>query len=395
MKRKPFKKNIKQGIRDSFIIWRNEFRNVFSDAGVIIFFFIAPLLYPLLYGYIYNGETVAEAHLVVVDKSNSDRSRKFIRLCDATRDVKIVGKCANMGEAKQMLKEKKAYGIMLIPADFNKNIVRGEKAYISLYSDMSSLLYYKAFLLTLTEVSLAMGEEIQIENMGGATAHQEEIAVAPMTYENITFFNPKSGFASFLIPAVLILMIQQTLLLGITVLGGAARDRNSFRHLIPIQRHHRGTLRIVFGKTLCYMMIYSLMSVYILWIVPRIFGLPQTGDGLAILLFILPLLLACIFFAMTMTIFVRDRESPFILFVFTSVLFLFLSGISWPASAMPCCWKGISYLFPSTLGIQGFVKLNTMGAALRDVSFEYLVLWGQTVVYFITACAVYRRKIVN
>jgi len=395
MKRESFKNIIKEGIRDSFIVWRNEFRNVFSDAGVIIFFIIAPLLYPLLYGFIYDGETVKKVHLVVVDKSNSDRSRKFIRLCDATRDVKIVGKCANMEEAKQMLKEKKAYGIMLIPADFNKNIVGGEKAYISLYSDMSSLLYYKAFLLTLTEVSLTMGGEIQIENMGGATARQEEIAVAPMTYENTTFFNPKSGFASFLIPAVLMLVIQQTLLLGITILGGAARDRNSFRDLIPMQRRHQGTLRIVFGKTLCYMMIYSLMSVYLLGIVPRIFHLPQMGDGLAILLFILPYLLACIFFAMTMTIFVRDRESPFILFVFTSVLFLFLSGISWPASAMPWYWKGISYLFPSTLGIQGFVKLNTMGATLRDVSFEYLILWLQTFVYFITACAVYRRQIIK
>ena len=395
MKRKSFKNTIKEGIRDSFIIWRNEFRSVFSDAGVIIFFIIAPLLYPLLYGYIYDGETVKEAHLVVVDKSNSDRSRQFIRLCDATRDVKIVGKCANMEEAKQMLKEKKAYGIMLIPADFNKNIVRGEKAYISLYSDMSSLLYYKAFLLTLTEVSLAMGEEIQIENMGGATVRQEEIAVTPMTYDNITFFNPKSGFASFLIPAVLILVIQQTLLLGITILGGAARDRNSYRNLIPIQRHYQGTFRIVFGKTLCYMMIYSLMSVYLLWIVPHIFRLPQMGDGLAILLFILPYLLACIFFSMTMTVFVRDRESPFILFVFTSVLFLFISGISWPASAIPWYWKGISYLFPSTLGIQGFVKLNMMGATLYDVSFEYFGLWIQTFGYFICACLVYRWQIIR
>jgi ABC-2 type transport system permease protein len=143
------------------------------------------------------------------------------------------------------------------------------------------------------------------------------------------------------------------------------------------------------------MMIYSLMSVYLLGIVPRIFRLPQEGDGLAILLFILPYLLACIFFAMTMMLFVRDRESPFVLFVFTSVIFLFMSGISWPASAMPWYWKGISYLFPSTLGIQGFVKLNTMGAALRDVSFEYLMLWLQTFVYFITACAVYRRQIIK
>ncbi len=389
------KKNIKEDIRDSFIIWRNEFQHVFSDAGVIIFFIVAPLLYPLLYGFIYNNETVKEVPMAVVDKDNSTKSREFIRLCDATRDVKIAGRCANMEEAKRMLKEKEVYGIMLIPTDFSKNIVRAEKAYVSLFSDMSSLLYYKAFLLTLTEVSLDMGEEIQIENISGYTARQEEITVAPMTYENIAFFNPKSGFASFLIPAVLVLVIQQTLLLGISILSGAARDRNTYRNLQPMQRHRRGTLHIVFGKTLCYMMIYSLMTVYLLSVVPRIFGLPREGDELAILLFMLPYLLACIFFSMTLTVFVRDRESPFILFVFTSVLFLFISGISWPASAIPWYWKGISYFIPSTLGIQGFVKQNTMGATLRDVSFEYLILWGQTAFYFITACFVLRRKILQ
>ncbi|MDR1729518.1 MAG: ABC transporter permease [Prevotellaceae bacterium] len=389
------KKNIKEDIRDSFIIWRNEFQSVFSDAGVIIFFIVAPLFYPLLYGLIYDNETVKEVPMVVVDNDNSAKSREFIRLCDATRDVRIAGKCADMEEAKRLLKEKKAYGIMLIPRDFNKKMVRAEKAYVSLFADMSSLLYYKAFLLTLTEVSLSMGEEIQIENISGATARQEEIAVAPMTYENIAFFNPKSGFASFLIPAVLILVIQQTLLLGISILSGAARDRNTYRNLQPMQRRRQGTLHIVFGKTLCYMMIYSLMTVYLLGIVPRIFGLPREGDELAIFLFMLPYLLACIFFSMTLTVFVRDRESPFILFVFTSVLFLFISGISWPASAIPWYWKEISCFIPSTFGIQGFIKLNTMGATLRDVSFEYLMLWGQACVYFITACLVIRRKILQ
>jgi ABC-2 type transport system permease protein len=395
MEKKSFKNIIKEGIRDSFIIWKEEFRKVFSDAGVIIFFFVAPLIYPVIYAFIYDKEIAEEVPMVVVDHSNTARSREFIRLCDATRDVRIIGKCANIHEGKIMMKQKKAYAIMYIPSDFNKNIVRGEKAYISLFSDMSSLLYYKAFLLTLTEVSLHMGNDIQIENMGGATVRQEEINTAPFTYQHINFFNPASGFASFLIPAVLILVIQQTLLLGIGIIGGDARDHNLYQNLIPMQRHYRGTFRIVFGKTLCYMMIYSLITVYLLWIIPHLFRLPQMGNGFAILLFALPYLLACIFFSMTMTLFVHNRESPFILFVFTSILLLFISGVSWPAAAIPWYWKWISYLFPSTFGIQGFIKLNSMGATLHGISFEYMGLWIQAFVYFLSACLVYRWQIIR
>ena len=76
------------------------------------------------------------------------------------------------------------------------------------------------------------------------------------------------GFAAFLIPAVLVLIIQQTLLLGIGLSAGTAREQNRFRDLVPINRHYNGTLRIVMGKGLSYFMVYSLVSVYILCVVP-------------------------------------------------------------------------------------------------------------------------------
>lgn len=389
------KKNIIDGVRDSFIIWKEEFHNVISDLGVVIFFIVAPLFYPLLYAFIYNNEAVKEVPLVVVDQSNTQTSREFVRLCSAAKDVRIAGKASNMEEAKSCLHEKKAYGILMIPSDFNKKIVRHEQSYVVLYSDMSSLLYYKAFLTTVTDVSLDMGKDIQVRRMLGKTTHEENIETSPLVYDHVTYFNPKSGFASFIIPAVLVLIIQQTMLMGIALLCGAARDRNSFRELIPMQRHYRGTFRIVFGKTLCYMMIYAVMSFYLLWVVPRIFDLPQMGNRALTAMFILPYLLACSFFSLTLTAFVKDRESSFVVFIFLSLILLFGSGISWPSASVPWYWKSFSYIFPSTHGIQGFVKMNTMGATLNNVSFEYIVLWVQCVVYFITACLVYRWQILR
>ncbi len=82
----------------------------------------------------------------------------------------------------------------------------------------------------------------------------------------------------------------------------------------------------------------------------------------------LPYLAACIFFAMTASIAIRNRETCMLLFVFTSVPLLFLSGISWPGAAMPAFWKYFSYIFPSTFGINGYVSINSMGATLNEVS---------------------------
>lgn len=392
MKQITFKQKVVQGIYDLFYIWKQELRNLFRDQGVLIFFVLVPLTYPLIYSFIYTNETVREVPAVVVDNSRSSLSREYLRKVDASPETSIVTHCADMEEARLMLKERKAYGIIYIPSGFSDDIVRGKQTQVSIFCDMRGLLYYKALLTANTNVSLAMNADIKMERAGNTTARQDEITAYPIEYEDIAIFNPTNGFAAFLIPAVLILIIQQTLLLGIGLAAGTAREQNRFKELIPDDPHYNGTLRIVMGKGLSYFMVYSLVAVYILCVVPRLFSLNQIAIPSVLALFALPYLTACIFFAMTASIAIRNRETCMLLFVFTSVPLLFLSGISWPGAAMPEFWKYFSYIFPSTFGINGYVRINSMGATLNEVAFEYQALWIQTGIYFLTTCLVYQRK---
>lgn len=386
---------IKEGIQDTFFIWKDELKNVFKDSGVMIFFFLVPFVYPLLYAFIYNNEVVHNAKMVVVDQSDSYLSREYIRKVDATADVKVVAVCADMEEAKQMLDEKKAYGILYFPSEFSKNIHKGKQATVSLYCDMSALLFYKAFLLATTEVSFEIGKELRAQNNPSSTIEQEKITINPIPYESVALFNSQNGFASFLVPAILILVIQQTLILGIGMLGGTAREKNRFHSLVPISRHFNGTLRIVFGKSLTYILLYVVVCIWALAVVPKLFSLPQVGEPWTVMLFVLPYLFASIFLSMTLSGFMTSRESPMLVFVFTSVILLFISGVSWPKEAIPPFWKAIGYLFPSTPGIQGFIRINTAGATLNEVAHEYRTLWVQAGVYFITSCMIYRYQIMR
>ena len=395
MKQMTFKQKVVQGIHDLFYIWKQEFRTTFRDQGVLIFFVLVPLVYPLIYSFIYTNETIREVPTVVVDNSRSSLSREYLRKVDASPETSIVAHCADMEEAKLMLKDRKAYGIIYIPVHFSDDIARGKQTQVSIFCDMSGLLYYKALLTANTNVSLAMNADIKMKRAGNTTARQDEITAYPIEYEDVAIFNPTNGFAAFLIPAVLILIIQQTLLLGIGLSAGTAREQNRFKDLVPINRHYNGTLRIVMGKGLSYFMVYSLVAVYILCVVPRLFSLNQIAIPGVLTLFALPYLAACIFFAMTASIAIRNRETCMLLFVFTSVPLLFLSGISWPGAAMPEFWRYFSYIFPSTFGINGYVRINSMGATLNEVSFEYQALWIQTGIYFLTTCLVYRWQIIQ
>lgn len=395
MKEISFKNKIIQGGNDLLYIWEQEFRTTFRDQGVLIFFVLVPLVYPLIYGLIYTNEVVREVPAVVVDASHSSLSREYLRKVDATPDIQIVANCSDMEEAKLALRDRLAYGIIYIPADFSSNIAQGKQTQVSLFCDMSGLLYYKSMLLANTAVSLNMNQDIKVEHAGNTTNRQDEITSYPIEYEDIALFNPTNGFAAFLIPGVLILLIQQTLLLGIGLSAGTARENNRFKDLVPINRHYNGTLRIVLGKGLSYFMVYALVSVYVLCVVPRIFSLNQIGQPSTLALFMLPYLAACIFFAMTASIAIRNRETCMLIFVFTSIPLLFISGISWPGAAIPDFWKYFSYIFPSTFGINGFVRINNMGATLSEVAAEYQALWLQAGFYFLTTCFVYRRQILT
>lgn len=358
------------------------------DVGVFIFFILVPLFYPLLYAFIYTNEVVRDVPVAVVDLSGTARSRDYLRRLDATPDVRIATHCTDMAEARRLVQEREVLGVVCVPHDFASGIARGEQVAVSAYADMSGMLYFKSILTANTNVSLAMNAEIKVQRAGGGTKEQQEVVRHPLTYDEVALFNPHAGFAVFLIPAVLVLVLQQTLLLGAGMEAGTLREENLHRRMQPVQRRRGGLWRLVAHQAGRYLLVYVPMSVYVLAIVPHLFRLPQLADPWQLGLFVIPFLLACAFFAITVSGLVRHRETGIVLVVFSSVPLLFLSGISWPGSAMPPVWEALSYLFPSTFGIRGFVAMNNMGAPLHDVMHAWLMLWVQTVIYALCAMAV-------
>ena len=284
-------------------------------------------------------------------------------------------------------------GIYYLPADFATRLGRMEQTAVSVYCDMSLMLTYKAVYQAAMAVSLEMNGRLQAQLAGNTTNRQDLVTVSPLAVTPVPVFNPAGGYGSFILPGVLMLILQQTLVLGIGLSAGTARETNRYQDLIPFSRSYQGIFRIVFGKSLCYFMIYAVLAAYLALAVPRLFGFVVLAEPSALLAIMLPYVLACIFFGMVMSCIVRYRENVMLLVVFASVPLLFLSGISWPQSNLPWFWESISWLFPSTFGIRAYIRVNTMGAALPEVAAEYRALWAQAAAYFLLACGVYRYQI--
>lgn len=392
---KTFFQQMGEGLRDMCYIWWLEMKNIFLDEGALIFMILVPLGYPLLYSWIYNNEVVREVPVAVVDLSHSQPSREFLLKLDGTPDVSVDYHCSSMDEARDLVGRQVVRGIIFFPADFSTKVGRGEQAHVGVYCDMSTILSYKAIYKAAQAVASSMSAQIQIPQSGGVTVRDDELNSEPMVVDDVQLFNTTGGYGNFLLPAVLMLILQQTLLLGIGLSAGTARENNRYRELVPVSRHYNGIFRIVFGKSMCYFMIYCVMAAYITLAVPKFFSFTTMYNPLTLLLFMLPYILSCIFFGMMLSCFVRYRENVMLLVVFTSVPFLFMSGVSWPASNISAFWKSVSCIIPSTFGIQGYIAINSMGASLADVEPQFRALWIQTGVYFLLTCAVYRYQIIT
>src|SRR5574344_980122 len=337
-------------LKNILTVCGKELAKIFTDHGVLVFFFFFLLLYPLLYAYLYSNEVVREVPVVVVDECRSADSREFLRKSDATSDIRIVSYCNDIEEAREMIRSHKAYGLIHIPSNFSKDLVEGRQTTVNLFSDMSGLLYYKSLLSSCTEVSLEMNKDIKAVKLSGLSDREKEVMTQPIEYVYTPLFNPQNGFATFIIPAVLVLVIQQTLVLGVSMLAGTERERRQ-KGALRLGSEYGNPMDVLAGKGLAYLAIYVAIATYVLCIVPKFFNMIQLWNPRDLILFMVPLLLSCIFFAISMSFFVKDRESCFLLFVFVSVPLLFISGISWPSSNIPAFWKYLSYLFPSTFGI--------------------------------------------
>ena len=379
-------KHITNWFRSLFLVWRREFKLVFTDPGVLLFFFALPTLYPVVYTLIYNPEIVQELPVAVVDNCRTGESRQLARMIDATQSMHVIGYATDLQEARRWMNSHDCFAIIEIPHDYSKRIGRGEQAVVPFYAEMSLLLRYRAMLASLTDLSLANGADIRATTLAAAGLSGSGESTNPVNTEAHFLGDPDQGFASFVIPGIVVLILQQSLILGVTMLGGGAAERRRRNGGIDPLRIPASATATAIGKALCYVVLYLPLTIYILHYVPEMFALPHNGSPLDAILFILPMLLASIFLGMIFQVFVTERESSMLVIVFTSVIFLFLSGLTWPRYAMNWFWTLMGDCVPATWGVEGFIRINSNGGTLAQNAHPYMMLWILTGVYFIGAC---------
>lgn len=384
--------NIKAGLTDISSIILNEFKTISGSFAIVLVLMGGIFMYGLLYNYMYAPDLVRNVPVVVVDNSKTELSREYIRLLNATPQVDVIATGADYTEAQELMKKDEAAGILYLPHDFTDRVSRGDESIFIMYETTNAFLYYLAMQEASAGSMLALNDRYRPEMavfLPGEDATQLSM-IKPINVTGTALYNSTEGYGTYLIPAVLIVIMFQTLLMVIGMISGEERQ---FK-LLHIYRPSMGqSMRLVAGKTFVYMILYAIFSLFLLGLIPLIFDLPDIGNVWNIIMLLIPFLMASSFFGLTASIFFTDSDAPLLMIAFFSVGLIFLSGISYPLELMPWYWKLTHFLIPAAPATLAYVKLNSMGASLAEIHIEYVTLWVQCAVYFILACLAYKYNI--
>ncbi|PGH56798.1 ABC transporter permease [Azospirillum palustre] len=367
-------------------VFRHELRRIFTVRPVFSVFILAAAIYAAFYPQPYLTEALRNVPIVVVDRDGTSSSREMVRRLDATSDVSVALVLPDLPSAQRAVYERAVSGILLIPGNFERDLLHGRPSPVALYADASYFLIYQRIAGAVSAVARTLGAEVEAARLvaAGVDPALAGAVVDPMPLTAVPLFNPQGGYATYLLPAAFILILQQLLLIG-TGLLGTIPD--------PDPNHPKaGPLATVTGKYMAYLVPAALILPFYLIALPYLYGIPRLGSPATVLLFALPFVLAVSGLGMIASAVFRTPLAVQLATAAVGLPFFFLAGFSWPQESMPDAVRLVARLLPSTSAIDGLVRVAQLGAPLSEVAEPFLTLWVLAGLYGAIAVALAARR---
>lgn len=359
--------------------FRGEWRRVIADRGVFSMLILAPVFYGVFYPQPYLGQLVRKIPIAVVDDDRSELSRSLIQTLGADEAVSVAVRPPALDVAQQALFARRVFAILEIPPDTEREVLKGNAARLPAYVDSAYFIVFNGTLQGILEsaADTSIANALRGNRENGAAAKTASAALGPVELQMEPLYNPTGGYASYVVPAAFVLIIQQTLLMGAAMLTA----------LTVSQRQSRAWSgpAVLVGRTLAHVTIYVPTLALFLVILPRIYGFSTLGTLGALTLFALPFILAVSLMGQVAGLLFKHRETAVLVFVATTLPQFFLVGVSWPREMIPPALDQIRRVFPSESAIDGLVRINQMGASLSEVRGDWLWVWFLAALYFALA----------
>jgi ABC-2 type transport system permease protein len=361
-----------------------EWRRVLSVPGAFMLLVVAPLIYGVYYPQPFLNQILRKIPIAVVDNDLSELSRRIVQTLDASGAVRVAIRANTYPEARAALDRGKAFAVVEIPPGTERDVLKGTKVHVPIYADATYLFIFRTMAagielavetLTLDLAARGARPDGSLVKATLATSSPAEVLLQPI-------FNPVGGYASYIVPAAFVLILQQLLLIGASLLT------------VLVQAEPQGRpFATVLGRGVAHLTIFvPALALYFI-VLPRVYGFSTLGQPLQVFALASLFILATSFMGQAAGAWFKHPETPTLIFLGTSIPQLYLTGFAWPQEAIPQTVQAVGYIFPSNFAIDGLVRVDQLGASIWDVVHDWQGLWCLTIIYF--ALAVFSAYVVK
>nr|WP_314707110.1 ABC transporter permease [uncultured Comamonas sp.] len=345
----------------SFVrLWWVSLLTLLRDKGAVLLLFGAPMLYGFFYPWFYQQQVVQRVPVAVVVQDNSGLARQVLRFAQASPRIDTQLVTGDEAEARDAVLRGTVMGYALIGHDFKRDVLRSDKVVVPVYANGAYPLVSKQVQYGFAEAvgTVSAGVEMKRLQASGQSALQSAASRSPVNVHNVALFNPTEGYGSFVVAAVAILILQQTLLMGGALLVGTWREQGVAQ--ASVMQWLARLLALCVPGWLAGLFYFGWIFIWQ--------DYPHGGNPWGALLLLgcfVPAVAGC---ASLLGWWLANRERALQVVLFTSIPLAFMGGFTWPVEALPDALQWLRWLSPSTAGIQASLRLNQMGAPLAAVA---------------------------
>jgi ABC-2 type transport system permease protein len=365
-----------------------EWRRVLAIRGAFILLVVGPVVYGVFYPQPYLNQILRKIPIAVVDNDLSELSRRIVQTLDASGAVKVATRAETLLQAHAALDRGEAFAVVGIPPGTERDVLKGTTVHIPIHADATYLFIFRttgngiAVAINTLSSELAAGGA----RMDGSLVKATLASASPADILLQPIFNPVGGYASYIVPAAFVLILQQMLLIGVSLLT-----------VVALAQPAGGAFASVLGRGVAHLTVYlPALALYFI-VLPRFYGFSTLGQPLQLFALASLFVLATSFMGQAAGAWFKHPETPTLIFLGTSLPQLFLTGFSWPREAIPESVQALGYIFPSDFAIDGIVRINQLGASLWEVVRDWRGLWCLAIIYFtlavMSAFLVKRRQV--
>ncbi|WP_060988107.1 ABC transporter permease [Photobacterium leiognathi] len=358
-------------------LFKHELKAIFTNVSLVFTVFGGVVFYSFLYPLPYTNELPRDQKVAVVDLDQTQMSRELIRMADATPQVHIAQHLGSIDAAKQALLDRQVEGILVIPHDFYKDVMLGTSPTLAYAGNAALFLVYGTIVEGLSSAGTDLGVHAKINRLvlKGDNFVQATEQYSAMKLNMRPVFNVTMGYINYVVPAVFVLILHQTLLIGVGMVGASenearAAGKTGYWAEYPVWM-------IMMVRAFIFVMIYLVLACYYFGFTFTYYGVNRLASIPDLVSMTIAFLLAVIMLGMVLGQLIPRCELVTLVVLLSSLPLVFTAGFIWPASELPTLLRELSQLAPSTPAINGFLGLNQMGATFAQMIGWWQQLWLQ------------------